>query len=79
MSKLLKHITNKHKYYQIINKKLSVVISEKEINSEKSTIPEKINEDNLVETKIPQILIQEEEEEVSAEEEEATTVAVSEF
>ena len=55
------------------------MISEKEINSEKSTIPEKINEDNLVETKIPQILIQEEEEEVSAEEEEATTVAVSEF
>ena len=50
------------------------MISEAEINSEK---PEKIKEENLAETKTPQILVQEEE--VTAEEEEATTVAVIKF
>ena len=55
------------------------MISEPEIHSENPPISEKINEENLAETKIPQILVQEEEEEISAEEEEATTVAVRIF
>jgi hypothetical protein len=59
-------------------KKHSVVISEPEIRSENPPIAEKINEENLAETQIPQILIQEEDE-ISAEEEEATTVAVRAF